>query len=251
MRARIDISEVEADTKIRAKYLRAMENEEWQMLPGATYVRSFLRTYGNYLGLDARLLVDEYKARYDHLAEHELSPIAPLGSEPSTTSRLLSPGLLAAVIVVALLAILFAVGSLAGSGGTSSTASHPAVPDAQRAAAQRAAAHARARAAAQARRQRLLRTQVRLEIVPSGTTVVCLVDGQGHRLINGRTLRAGQTVQRFAAPLLRLATDNAQVVLRVDGTALRAPPTGGSLAYLLRAGAAPGVLARAQAPTCP
>ena len=38
MRARIDISELEAETKIRAKYLRALENEEWDLLPGRTYV---------------------------------------------------------------------------------------------------------------------------------------------------------------------------------------------------------------------
>ncbi|HWF25530.1 MAG TPA: helix-turn-helix domain-containing protein, partial [Solirubrobacteraceae bacterium] len=52
MRARIDISEVEVRTKIRAKYLRAMENEEWDMLPGPIYVKSFLRTYSDFLGLD-------------------------------------------------------------------------------------------------------------------------------------------------------------------------------------------------------
>ncbi len=34
MRARIDVSEIEAQTKIRAKYLRALENEEWGLLPG-------------------------------------------------------------------------------------------------------------------------------------------------------------------------------------------------------------------------
>jgi len=239
LHARIDISEVEAETKIRAKYLRAMENEEWDLLPGPTFIRSFLRTYAAYLGLDARLLVDEYKARHDHLADHELTPIAPLGSEPSAPRRLLSPGLLAAIIIVALLAILFAVGELAGSGGPSSTASRTPAVDPQRIAAERAAARA------------LLRSQVRLEIGPGGTTVVCLIDGQGHRLINGRTLSAGQPVQRFAAPLLRLATDNAQVALRVDGAPLRTPPAGGALAYLLRPGAAPAVLAGAQAPTCP
>ena len=43
IRARIDISEVEARTKIRAKYLRAIENEEWDLLPGPVYVKSFLQ----------------------------------------------------------------------------------------------------------------------------------------------------------------------------------------------------------------
>ena len=75
MRARIDISEVEAGTKIRAKYLRALENEEWDLLPGPTYVKSFLRTYAEALDLDAKLLVDEYKLRHERLSEVELQPI--------------------------------------------------------------------------------------------------------------------------------------------------------------------------------
>ena len=65
MRARIDISELEAETKIRAKYLRALENEEWDLLPGPTYVKSFLREYADALGLDGKLLVSEYKLRYE------------------------------------------------------------------------------------------------------------------------------------------------------------------------------------------
>src|ERR1700752_4927708 len=59
MRARIDVSEIEATTKIRAKYLRALENEEWGLLPGPTFVKSFLRTYAQALGLDGRSLVGE------------------------------------------------------------------------------------------------------------------------------------------------------------------------------------------------
>ena len=64
MRNRIDITEVEAATKIRAKYLRALENEEWDLLPGPTFVKTFLRTYAEYLGLDGQLYVDEYNSRY-------------------------------------------------------------------------------------------------------------------------------------------------------------------------------------------
>src|SRR5579884_2231732 len=76
MRARIDMGEVEAHTKIRAKYLRAIENEEWDLLPGPVYVKSFLRTYSDYLGLDSRSLVDEYKRRYERPADHDQRPIA-------------------------------------------------------------------------------------------------------------------------------------------------------------------------------
>src|SRR5438093_13500126 len=88
MRARIDISEVEAATKIRAKYLRAIENEEWEMLPGPTFVKSFLRTYAEYLGLDGRLLVDEYKLRHEPVPDPaELPAIGP----PRGERRLRAP----------------------------------------------------------------------------------------------------------------------------------------------------------------
>ena len=68
---RIDLAEVEARTKIRTKYLRAIENEEWDLLPGPVYTKSFLRGYGDYLGLDSRMLVEEFKRRYEEPADHE------------------------------------------------------------------------------------------------------------------------------------------------------------------------------------
>src|SRR4051812_20222538 len=76
MRQRLDITDVEAQTKIRAKYLRALENEDFGMLPGSTFVKSFLRTYAEFLGLDPQLLVEEYRARHDPRDESELTPFA-------------------------------------------------------------------------------------------------------------------------------------------------------------------------------
>src|ERR671926_750501 len=94
-RQRIDISEVESETKIRAKYLRALESEEWDLLPGPTYVKSFLRTYAEYLGLDARMLVEEYRRRYERPTMHELSPLGGLGAQRRNRRppALLGPGL--------------------------------------------------------------------------------------------------------------------------------------------------------------
>src|SRR6202007_1870187 len=87
MRARIDMTEVEARTKIRAKYLRAIENEEWDLLPGPVYVKSFLRTYGEFLGLDTRQLVDEFKRRYERPSDQDLRPISPMGRERRERER--------------------------------------------------------------------------------------------------------------------------------------------------------------------
>ncbi len=62
-RQQLDIPSCEAGTKIRAKYLRAMEEEQFDVLPSPTYVRGFLKTYGDFLGVDGQLLVDEYESR--------------------------------------------------------------------------------------------------------------------------------------------------------------------------------------------
>src|SRR6266498_1999810 len=111
MRARIDISEIEAETKIRAKYLRALENEEWDLLPGPTYVKSFLRTYADALGLDGKLLIEEYKLRHERLSDVELQPITPLGQRDRRRPRPgVSRGWLVAFVVVGLLAALYALG---------------------------------------------------------------------------------------------------------------------------------------------
>src|SRR5438067_8834240 len=75
MRARIDVSEIEAKTKIRAKYLRALENEEWGLLPGPTFVKSFLRTYAQALGLDGKALVEEYRLHHESPTDTALEPI--------------------------------------------------------------------------------------------------------------------------------------------------------------------------------
>lgn len=64
----LDLLEVEAATKIRAKYLRALEDEHFELLPGDAYVKGFLRTYADRLGLDGQLYVDEYNSRFS-LAE--------------------------------------------------------------------------------------------------------------------------------------------------------------------------------------
>jgi hypothetical protein len=64
VRQGLDYSQVELATKIRAKYIRALEEEEFDVLPVGTYIKGFLRSYAEYLGLDGQLYVDEYNSRY-------------------------------------------------------------------------------------------------------------------------------------------------------------------------------------------
>jgi Helix-turn-helix domain len=64
LRKGLDLATVSEQTKIRARHLQALEDEQFDVLPGQTYVRGFLKTYADYLGLDGQLYVDEYSSRF-------------------------------------------------------------------------------------------------------------------------------------------------------------------------------------------
>jgi Helix-turn-helix domain len=223
MRARIDISEVEANTKIRAKYLRAMENEEWDLLPGPVYVKSFLRTYGDYLGLDSRLLVDDFKRRYERPSDHELPPVAALGRERERTAR--GPLLPPWVIIGAVLAIVVVALYLLGSGNKSKSPAPAGL---------RAGTHKRHRKAKTTPTTAAPKpTTVSLALRPTGAVYVCVVDGVGKKLIPGQIFSVGQTIPSETARKLLLTLGNASVHMRVNGTPVTVPPSTGSIGYQL------------------
>src|SRR5256885_10293441 len=64
LRQQLDFPELEQQTKIRAKYLKALEDEQFEVLPAPTYVKGFLRNYADALGLEGQLYVDEYNSRF-------------------------------------------------------------------------------------------------------------------------------------------------------------------------------------------
>ena len=79
LRQGLEFPEIEQATKIRGKYLRALEEEQFEVLPAQTYVKGFLRSYADYLGLDGQLYVDEFNSRYvrGELEEEEEQPFRP------------------------------------------------------------------------------------------------------------------------------------------------------------------------------
>src|SRR5919201_25238 len=122
MRQRLDIADVEMRTKIRAKYLRALENEEFGMLPGPTFVKTFLRTYAEMLGLDPHVLVEEYRSDYESGDELELQPLSPPGVSGRDRSRAprLGPGVLALLVLVGVVVVLVAIGLASDDNGAPS-----------------------------------------------------------------------------------------------------------------------------------
>lgn len=122
IRLGLGIDQIEADTKIRAKYLMALEDERFEALPGTAYARAFLRDYAEQLGLDPQALVDRLNAVVGLDDDVVLAPRRPVSPGP-ILGRWQWVALGGAVmVVVALLA--FAVYSVlgGGSGGTAAGA---------------------------------------------------------------------------------------------------------------------------------
>src|SRR5947208_3387742 len=67
-------ADVQKAIRIRDRYLQALEEERWELLPGDAYVKGFLRTYADYLGLDGTLYVEEYNSRFARPDEPQLVP---------------------------------------------------------------------------------------------------------------------------------------------------------------------------------
>jgi helix-turn-helix protein len=216
MRARIDISEVEAATKIRAKYLRAIENEEWDLLPGPTFVKSFLRTYADYLGIDGRMLVDEYKLRHELPVEHEVQPLTPnLGAERERRIRAptISRGWAIGLTIIGLLVLLTILGSL--NERKSATLSTPKRPAKSR----------RAQAPAIARR-------VSLQLIPTDSVYVCLRNSKGNLLVN-ETLEPGAEQKTYRSRRFRLTLGNNSLQMKVNGHTMTVPQSAGAINYEL------------------
>ena len=113
----LDYTEVELATKVRAKYLHALEDEQFDVLPAQPYVKGFLRTYAEFLGLDGQLYVDEYNSRYVVDAHEEIAPrrVSPRARQQRGVERKV---LLLALVGIAALTALVIVAWKFGAGDT-------------------------------------------------------------------------------------------------------------------------------------
>jgi cytoskeleton protein RodZ len=244
MRNRIDIADVEAATKIRAKYLRALENEEWELLPGPTFVKTFLRTYADYLGLDARNLVEEYRARFERPAAQELTPFGTsLGGRRSRPRRpVFAPWMAVLVGVLGLVAALYLLGTWGGDPDEQEAGRPAATPE--------PTPVAGGDGQKKRKREPARKTRARLQIQPTGPVSVCLENAAREPLIRNITLQAGQDSETFRTTrLFRVSFGTAAAVMRVDGKAYPvsdAAPIG----YEIRPGRKPRELPEEERPIC-
>lgn len=182
-RAGMDVKEVEERTKIRARYLRALEAEDWEALPAPAYVRGFLRTYGQLLGIDGERLADEYRRR------HEVAEPAPASAakEPLLSERRRSPGArppsrtpLILAIVAGIIILLVILGSIGDDDGGDDSTSDGG----------KAARKLREGAKGGGDGKKALEP-VGITVEPSAAVRVCLVGDGDEALIDAQMLAAG------------------------------------------------------------
>jgi cytoskeleton protein RodZ len=245
----LDIRTVEERTKIRIKYLRALEAEDWELLPGPAYAKGFLRTYARSLSLDGDALVDEFRRQVE-VADRPTygvgEPVLEHHPRPDGPSN--GPGLGIALGVAAALAaaVLVVVGLTGGGDGDRDRAE-------RREARQERRKERRKERRQERREQQAAGGPVTLRLVADAAIHVCLVGDADRPLVDGQVLPAG-TEERFEARTFRLAFpsgyDVDQFRLFVDGERERLPETVGAAAYRI---SAPGRVrpARPPGPGCP
>ncbi len=245
MRARIDVSEIEAQTKIRAKYLRALENEEFDLLPGPTYVKSFLRTYAQALGLDSKALLEQYRLSYERPSDVELQPIMPASRRQRERASAPRPRggrfFLGAVVVFVIIIALAIVGLVSNNGSSPSTSTAANKPPH---AAHRSHPH-RAGASAPTTNASI----VQLQVKATAAVWVCLLARGNRTLINGDILTPTQPTQTYRSSRFEMTLGNGSVALRVDGRPLTIPSSSQPVSFALTSsGRHP--LATGQLPHC-
>ena len=210
MRARIDINEVEAATKIRAKYLRAMENEEWDLLPGPTFVQaaSCAPTPSTW-AWTRTCWWTSIKLRHEGPPSTSRCPItADLGQRaaaPACTRRRDLAGLGHRPVDRG------PAGGADGARRAQRGAAAPHPPDDP------------ARVATCARAPPPRPTRVSLRLIPEGVVYACVRNGADELLLSD-TLQPGAQTETYRAKRLRVTLGNNSVRMRVNGRTLAVAP---------------------------
>ena len=243
IRRKVDLSDVEQRIKIRVRYLRALENEEWGVLPGPAYTRSFIRTYANFLGLDGERLADDYRRleEADAEAPARAEPVGLPTRQGGGTGPRIPTGVAAALISVALIAALLVIGGLTGG------SDEPQAPGPQ--AADRQAKLKQQKQEQRRKQAQLASGKVSLDLTASADVWVCVLDASGSHLVNGQILTAGVQEGPFRSGKFDVSFGNGAIAMRVNGKDFQVPESANPLGYRLTPGKV-RPLTESERPTC-
>ncbi|HEX2392095.1 MAG TPA: helix-turn-helix transcriptional regulator [Solirubrobacterales bacterium] len=244
-RRKVDLPSVEAATKIRVRYLRAIENEEWDLLPGDAYARAFVRTYAIHLGLDGSRLAEEYRRNRgmprpaERLPRVE-PPRPPRPPRPLRERRLprIPPRVAAVAVSAALIAILLAIALASGGGSSGPSSGEPRIGIGQ-AVPVDTSREGGAAAGAQT-----------LTLTAEGEVWVCLLDGRGRALVDGQILASGSEAGPFRSGSFTVALGNGAVTMMVDGRQAEIPESSSPVGYAIGEGGSLREIPEGERPTC-
>lgn len=237
-RRKVELSEVEAATRIRFRYLRAIEDEEWDVLPGGIYTRGFIRTYASFLGLDGDRLVDDYRESVEpwHRST-DVSQAQPGNGGASSEFRGVALGALVVVGVIAV-AVIAIVAIPGGGGGESGSAHH------RHQIVRKAPPRAKPATTPSARKG------VTVELTASAEVWACLVDAKGKALVDGLILETGAEEGPFHSGSFTVSFGNGEVKMRIDGREVEIPATSSPIGYAIDSAGKLSKLGEAERPTC-
>lgn len=238
-RRKVELSEVEAATRIRLRYLRAIEDEEWDVLPGGFYTRGFIRTYASFLGLDGERLADEYRESVERWSRAPAERVPAGGADTADRgSQRLGRGPIAALTVLAVLAVAaIAVIAIPSGGGEGGPASPPPRP----------AGKAMEDRASQPQPRR---SGVSVLLAASAEVWVCVLDGKGVELVDGQILEAGSEEGPFRSGSFTVSFGNGEVTMRIDGREAEIPVTSSPIGYAIDSSGTLTELGETERPTC-
>lgn len=238
----VELSEVEAATKIRRRFLSAIENEAWDVLPGPAYAAGFVRAYADYLGLDGARLAAECPL--------QPSPPQPSGGEMRRGPRRRVPP--AVAVSIGLVAVVGLVGLLWGGGGDDggTVSSRPAETAGEGAPA--SAQGARGGSGAPSARQVSEKNSGAMELSLTTTAElwVCLLGADGEPLVDGLVLPSGAEEGPFRSGSFTVSFGNGEVEMRIDGRDSEIPESASPLGYEVGPGGDLSPLSESERPTC-
>ena len=198
----LDFPELEQLTKIRPKYLRALEDEQFEILPAPTYVRGFLRSYAEALGLDGQPFVDEYNSRFAAVGEDDVPVRVRRAPQPRRRERTPRESRIAVLAVLGIIVVMALVIAAWKFGGPENEGVH-GLQQGQNPPAQPASTQGRARLVVRA---------------SGGSSWMEVREGStSGRLLYTGTLEKGQS-KEFAANRLQLVLAQPEnVLVRVNG----------------------------------
>ena len=119
----MSLDDLQAATKIQKRYLTALEEGNYDIIPGKFYVRAFIKQYAEAVGLDSEHLFEEFKKdipnSYNDEVSEKLSSIKPQRELPKSASKALEllPTLLVAAGVIVVIAIIYVIVQAVNGGG--------------------------------------------------------------------------------------------------------------------------------------